>query len=269
MAKTSRATVTAYSLFVALKELCIMLISGTNLDASGISIPVDVTSLDSSGIALETGGNLDVLNTKETAIAAVAGTTAGAAVITDTNGTLQQYLRGIVKLILAKIPATLADGDDATQGITTGAAVTTDIAGTIQQYLRGIIKQLVALIGTATTPSASVLTTQRPAVTQVVSTALEASHIIKNAAGQLWRLDIFNSKGSAQFALIINSATLPGDGAVTLLYPPIPLPANTSVSLIFHTPLVASTGIVISNSSTGTFTKTIGSADCAFYAQIN
>jgi hypothetical protein len=34
-------------------------------------------------------------------------------------------------------------------------------------------------------------------------------------------------------------------------------------------PLVASAGIVVCNSSTGSFTKTIGSADCAFFGQVN
>lgn len=124
-------------------------------------------------------------------------------------------------------------------------------------------------LGTATSPSANVITTQRPAVTQVVSTALEASHVLKASAGQIMELSVFNSKSSAQFILLMNSTTVPSNGAVTLLYPPIPISANTLLVIDFPYPLVASTGIAICNSSTGTFTKTIGSADCAFYAQIN
>jgi hypothetical protein len=69
--------------------------------------------------------------------------------------------------------------------------------------------------------------------------------------------------------LIMNASSLPGDGAVTLLYPPVPTPAQTLVSLDFPRPIVASTGIVVSNSSSCSFTKTIGSADVAFYAQVN
>jgi hypothetical protein len=71
---------------------------------------------------------------------ATLGSTSGAAVVTDAAGTLQQYLRGLVKLIAAKIGITIADGDNATQGITTGAAVVTDATGTLQQYLRGLVK---------------------------------------------------------------------------------------------------------------------------------
>lgn len=131
-----------------------------------------------------------------------------------------------------------------------------------------IIAKLPAL-GTAATPNANVITTQRPAVTQVISTVLEASHVLKASAGQLVQLSVFNSKASAQFILILNSATLTADGAVTLLYPPIPIAAATLLVLDFPAPVVASTGIVVCNSSTGSFTKTIGSADCIFYGQIN
>lgn len=123
--------------------------------------------------------------------------------------------------------------------------------------------------GTALAPSTHVLTAQRPSVTQVISTALEASHILKASAGQLVGLTVFNSKASAQFILILNSATLTGDGAVTLLYPPIPIAAASILVLDLPSPVVASAGITVCNSSTGSFTKTIGSADCAFYAQVN
>lgn len=102
----------------------------------------------------------------------------------------------------------------------------------------------------------------------VKSTALEASHVLSGSAAQLGRLDVFNSKGTAQFIMIINTATLPADGAVSLLYPPIPIAAGELKTIIFSRPLSASTGIVVCNSSTGTFSKTIGSADCAFWSDI-
>lgn len=124
-------------------------------------------------------------------------------------------------------------------------------------------------LGTALAPSADVITVQRPAVTQVVSTALEASHVLKASAGQLVQFSVFNSSGSAQFVLLMNSATVPANGAVTLLYPPIPVAAGALVVLDLPAPLVASTGIAVSNSSTGSFTKTLGAADCVFYAQVN
>jgi hypothetical protein len=163
---------------------------------------------------------------------------------------------------------TVANGADSTQGAVADAAVSTDASGTVSAKLRGLVKLLAAAIGTALTPSTTVFTIQRSAVTQVVSTALEASHILKASAGQLCQLSIFNS-GAAQFILLMNSATLPANGAVTLLFPPIPIAAASIFVLDLPAPLVASTGIVVCNSSTGTFTKTIGGTDCAFYAQVN
>jgi hypothetical protein len=104
--------------------------------------------------------------------------------------------------------------------------------------------------------------------TQVMSTALETSHVLKNSAGKLHALTIFNSKASAQFILIINAASVPSNGAVTLLYPPVPVAAGSVTAIDFPRPVVAGAGIVVCNSSTGSFTQTLGSADCAFFAHI-
>lgn len=92
--------------------------------------------------------------------AAVQGTTADAAVITDVNGTHSSKLRGTIVLLLqliAKIPAALsqnagnvdagtlrvitaADGPLNTNlGATTDAAVITDVNGTVSAKLRGLI----------------------------------------------------------------------------------------------------------------------------------
>lgn len=104
---------------------------------------------------------------------------------------------------------------------------------------------------------------------EVRSTALEASHILKDGRGFISHLTAFNSKGTAQFILLIDSPTLPADGPVTLLTTPIPIAANTRLPLDFVKAIEAKSGIVVCNSSTGTFSKTIGSADCAFYARIH
>jgi len=65
------------------------------------------TNLNTSALALESGGNL-------AAVAGVAGTTSGAKVITDANGTIQQYLRGLVSLAITAgsflVTATIATG---------------------------------------------------------------------------------------------------------------------------------------------------------------
>lgn len=97
--------------------------------------------------------------------------------------------------------------------------------------------------------------------------AAAASKVIKGSAGSLKSLSVYNS-GAAQFILIMNAASLPANGAVTLLYPPIPIAAASILMLEFARPLVASTGIVVCNSSTAP-SKTIGAADCQFHAQYN
>ena len=157
-------------------------------------------------------------------------------------------------------------------GATTGAAVVTDATGTIQQYLRGLVKLIVSKITVGidqTTPgTTNAVVASKPSVTQVVSTALEASKVLKASAGSLVSLTITNTKTSAQWILLMNSTTVPGNGTVTLLYPPIAIGAGETIKLDWDTPLVASTGIAVANSSTGTFTLTVGSADCVFHAQV-
>lgn len=106
------------------------------------------------------------------------------------------------------------------------------------------------------------------AATQVMSPALEASRVLKPGAGRLHALTVYNSSASAQFILLINAASVPANGAVPLLYPPIPIAAGSIVALDFPRPVTADTGITVCNSSTGTFTKTLGGADCAFFAHI-
>ncbi|MHB1082579.1 MAG: hypothetical protein ACYC67_24515 [Prosthecobacter sp.] len=107
-----------------------------------------------------------------------------------------------------------------------------------------------------------------PNDTTAKSTALEASRVLKGAAGKLHSISVFNSKASAQFILIMDAAAVPADGAVTLLEVPIAIAAGATVKIDYPRPLIASAGICVSNSSTGSFTKTIGSADCVFRAQV-
>lgn len=104
---------------------------------------------------------------------------------------------------------------------------------------------------------------------EVRSPALEASRVLKDTRGFITHLSVFNSKASAQFILLMDSTTVPADGAVKLLYPPIPVAAGTLAEITFTKGIEAKTGIVVCNSSTGSFTKTIGLADCIFYARIH
>lgn len=103
------------------------------------------------------------------------------------------------------------------------------------------------------------------AATNYTSAALEASHIVKNAAGTLWGLTVFNSSASAQFYQLFDSATLPANATVPI--EPMKIAAGGSGAWDFgERGRAFANGIVVSNSSTGA-TKTIGAADSLFDAQ--
>lgn len=102
--------------------------------------------------------------------------------------------------------------------------------------------------------------------TRVNSSAYEASHVLKASAGKLISLIGYNSKSSAQFIQIFDSATVPADTAVPVCVFTVPAANNFSLDIPI-TGLPCSVGISVSNSSTGP-TKTIGSADVFFTAVV-
>lgn len=97
------------------------------------------------------------------------------------------------------------------------------------------------------------------------TTAYAASLVVKATPGVLFGVTFYNSKGSAQWIQVHDSATLPAENAVPLVI--LKIPSDTSAAYDFGERGCTFThGIVICNSSTGP-TKTIGSADCWITAQ--
>ena len=145
------------------------------VDGSGVTQPVSAASLPlPAGAAKESGGNLDTIVTKETAIAAVAGTTADSA-WTSGAGTLVALGKAIVNAINAALPAgsntignvnvlggnatavkvdgsavtqpaSIADGSDAAQGAKADAAYAGSGSASIVSVLKGIYASLVAAL---------------------------------------------------------------------------------------------------------------------------
>lgn len=100
----------------------------------------------------------------------------------------------------------------------------------------------------------------------VASSAYEASHVLRATPGRLLSLVGYNSKATAQFIQVFNSATVPADTAVPVATMTVAGVSNFSLPLPI-TGMLFSTGIAVSNSSTGP-TKTVGAADCYFTAVV-
>lgn len=103
------------------------------------------------------------------------------------------------------------------------------------------------------------------APTNATSTAYETNRVAKASAGTLYSITGYNSKTSAQFIQVHNTASLPADTAVPVVIFRVAATSNFS----FYSDKFGrfmSTGITVCNSSTGP-TKTIGAADCWFDIQ--
>ncbi len=144
------------------------------------------------------------------------------------------------------------------------AAITTPAVSTVLATTFTI-----AALGVGDTSSPSQVLTpssyQWAAPSNSTSVAYVASQVAKASPGTVYGVSGYNSKASAQFIQLHDAASLPADTAVPVNV--ITVPASSNFRIDFGTyGRRFSTGIVISNSSTGP-TKTIGSADCFFDVQ--
>lgn len=103
-------------------------------------------------------------------------------------------------------------------------------------------------------------------ITNRSSSGLAASLVISSNPAVLYGLTIYNGKATAQYIQLHDAASLPAD-ASTPIYPPILIGSGETKGLSFPEGRIFDTGIVVCNSSTSS-TKTIGSADCMFDAQV-
>jgi hypothetical protein len=92
------------------------------------------------------------------------------------------------------------------------------------------------------------------------TTAAAASLVVKAGPGKVYRITVYNAKGSAQFIQIHDAVSLPAESAIPKVSAVVATVANLVLDFGPYG-RTFSTGIVVCNSST-VAAKTIGSADC-------
>jgi hypothetical protein len=118
----------------------------------------------------------------------------------------------------------------------------------------------VALAGGTNTVGKIGIDPSMTGLTPVVSSAAEASHVLKASAGSLWGVYAANLTGTAGFLVVLNATAAPADGAITPLAC-VPLTANgiASINYVPGPPAAYSSGITaVVTSATSCFTKTTG-----------
>lgn len=141
--------------------------------------------------------------------------------------------------------------------------VMTRSAGSVSAWARGYSDPMDSALGSTVTVTPG--STAGVAPSNVTTTAYAASAVIKASAGTLYGFSGYNSKASAQFILLFNSATVPADTAQAVLVLTVPAASNFSYDPGIYGRRFT-TGISWSNSSTSPL-KTIGSADVFLDAQ--
>ena len=128
----------------------------------------------------------------------------------------------------------------------------------MRKLIAGVLFAIFASVAPALAQTACTVPPNAPA-TSVVSTAAEGSHVLKASPGCLISIYVYNS-GVAAFLMVFNSKTVPVDGAVTPIECiPVGAAGFQSINFAPQPPEYYSTGLSAAISTTGCFTKTVGS----------
>lgn len=181
-------------------------------DGGGLTITGGIRQHDTSGTAA--GPNVPENIIVDSTGAEVLGTTADAAVVTNTSGTVIGFLRGLVTLIAAGINVVVTN---ANANVQSGAPVT-----------------IIAQTPTATANGATASRVNAAASTNATS--------LKATAGQLYTIDVFNAAAYNVFLKLYNKASAPTVGTDTPVMT-IPIQAGGGYSKTWPMGLSFATGI--------------------------
>lgn len=239
--------------------------SAWKVDPSGVTSPVTVASLPlPANAAKETGGNLATL--------ATAQGNAGSGISEPTGGSgILGWLSGIYNKLSGSIVVT-GTFWQATQPVSaaslplpTGAATSAGQSTIISDLVTinttlGSPFQDGGALGASTNTIGGVLSAPTSsssfAITPGSSSELEASHVLKSSAGNLYSVYVVTSSVGG-YLMTFNATDIPADGPVSPVEC-VPVLANSIVSLSIDgsPPDNYSIGIVAVFSTTGPFTKT-------------
>jgi hypothetical protein len=111
-------------------------VTTTNFQNEDLATLPDGQAVAWNSGAVDDGTQRVILATNDPAVS-VLGTTAGAAVITDATGTIQQYLRGLVKLLITSGTIVLGAGTNAIGKLAANAGVDIGDVGAKSYALAG------------------------------------------------------------------------------------------------------------------------------------
>jgi hypothetical protein len=173
----------------------------------------------------------------------VLGTTADAAVDSDAVGTISGKLRGLVKILAARLPTALTGGGGVKVGIVDALPAGTAEIGKLGAGTAEIGKLAAgsAVIGTAkiATSAAGGWTP-----THLIATASANLTLVKNAAGQVGGWYISNHAATWRYVKLFNKASAPdpsADSALCLIN--IAVPPGGAANVEFAQGIVFGTGI--------------------------